>query len=102
MMTFADEIESALLELEPLSRFASRLTRSDRCGALLKSLLDCYREWGGRGTPAMAVVDWAGEKTARELTVTARTFKKLGVEAVVVSPHQLKYRRGRLYAATGP
>ncbi len=98
MMTFADEIEAALLELEPLAGLASRFTATRRCEALLTALLACYREWGGKGLPSMAVVDWPGEKTAHELKVTVRTFKRLGLEAIVAAPHQLKYQRGKLWA----
>jgi hypothetical protein len=102
MMTFADALAELLFELPPLAAERARYEGRNRVQALLEALTACYREWGGKGAPAIAIVDWPGEKTAHELALTAARFTALGAEAVVASPHELALEGGRLRARGRP
>ncbi len=98
MMTFADEVEEELLQHAPLSSLTGRLSRVCRVQKLHGALLECYREWGGRDSPTVAIVDWPGERTAGELRLTARRFEALGTRAFVAHPGELSFKGGKLWA----
>jgi uncharacterized circularly permuted ATP-grasp superfamily protein len=96
MMTFADEVEEVLLELPPLDELGARIRRSARVNELHQTLRTCYAEYGGKGAPTIAIVDWPKEKTAHELRRTAARFSALGSPTVVAAPTELRYLDGRL------
>jgi hypothetical protein len=102
MMTFADEVEEILCELPPLAALATHLKPSRRAAALYQALRACFEEWGGKGAPSVAIVDWPGEKTAYELVKTAERFQAMGAEALVAGPADLRYEDGRLLARGRP
>lgn len=68
-------------------------------GHLLDTLLDSYRQWGGRVTPCIAIVDWKDLPTATEHTLFCEFFSQHGLDALIVEPAELEYTRGRLHAA---
>jgi hypothetical protein len=102
MMTFADEVEEILVELEPLRGLMPHIGRSRRTEALAAALGACYAEWGGKGAPQVAIVDWPGEKTAHELRRTAHRFAALGMPSLVAGPADLAYDGKKLTAGGVP
>ena len=62
------------------------------------ALLRAYQQWGGRGTPLIAIVDWSGLPTANEFELFQEFFAEHGLTALIVDPRDLEFRGGRLYA----
>lgn len=63
-------------------------------------LLDTYRAWGGRGAPAVAIVDFRGVVTWPEFEHLRDRFTAGGVPTVLADPDELRYEGKRLYAET--
>jgi hypothetical protein len=68
--------------------------RADGRARLLEVLLDAYREWGGRGTPSIAIVDWMDVITRRDFELCAELFNERGVATIICDPRELKRDRG--------
>lgn len=64
------------------------LYTSDR---LLKSLIDCYRTWGGTDKPVIGIIDYEGLPTAHEFEIFRRFFNSRGYQCVVADPRKLDY-----------
>ncbi|MFL6334877.1 MAG: hypothetical protein ACJ754_16310 [Pyrinomonadaceae bacterium] len=69
---------------------------------LLASLVETYREWGGRGTPHVAILDWAGLPTSDEFVLLRNFFAGRGVPAIICAPEELEYEKGRLRRGAFP
>ncbi len=67
---------------------------------LLDTLLSTWREFGGTEAPRIAILDWKGLPTHTEFVLFQHYFREHGLEAVICSPDDLRYRDGRLYAAS--
>src|SRR5215208_2274450 len=81
-------------EVAAMQTFAERyrLRQFDPAAALLASLVETFREWGGGTTlPNVAIVDWDGLPTAHEFFLLRNYFASRGVPAVVCSPDELEY-----------
>ncbi len=66
---------------------------------VLHALLDCYRQWGGRGeAPRLAILDWREVPTYSEFVLFKDYFQSQGLECAIVDPRELEYRDGRLRA----
>jgi hypothetical protein len=64
---------------------------------LLSTLLDCYREAGGREErPSIAVVDYADVPTHVEHHMVRAYFESQGCPSLVCDPRHLAYEGGRL------
>jgi uncharacterized circularly permuted ATP-grasp superfamily protein len=99
MMTFVDYLDGLMAKLFP----AVQLTDEERLPAnrtavLHQALIDCYREWGGRDSPTIAIVDWDNVKTIHEQRRTAREFELLGTDCVTCDPRELAIDHGKLVA----
>lgn len=68
---------------------------------LLATLLSCYREWGGRRMPRIAIVDYEGLPTAREFEICLEFFQACGYDAVVADPRSLSYDGEHLLCTEG-
>jgi len=66
--------------------------------AALQTILSCYRRWGGRDLPRVAIVDWTGVPTASEFVLFREYFEQQSIPAVIADPGDLDYRQGVLYA----
>lgn len=65
--------------------------------ALLGSLLETYREWGGEEEkPQIAIIDWEGVPTSAEFRVLQDYFVRSGYPSVIADPHDLEYHGDRL------
>lgn len=69
-----------------------RLRQFDPAAALLGSLVETFREWGGAAAlPNVAIVDWEGLPTAHEFFLLRNYLAARGVPAVVCAPDELEY-----------
>jgi len=84
----------------PMRAFAGRhrLLVTDSTDDVLQTLLAGYREWGGQGTPRVAIVDWEHVVTRGEFEIFAEHFERQGVPARLVDPRALEMSGGRLVA----
>jgi uncharacterized circularly permuted ATP-grasp superfamily protein len=69
---------------------------------MLYALLDSYRQWGGRGRPRIAILDWRDVPTYSEFVLYKEYFESQGYPAVIVDPREVDYHNGRLYAEGAP
>lgn len=63
---------------------------------LLQVLLTCYRRYGGRDRPNIAMVGWEGLRTRPEFNLIKQTFEARGYHTVICDPRALEYSRGHL------
>jgi hypothetical protein len=92
------ELNQVLFEVRALRRVSERhrLTQADPTGGLLRALLKTYAEWGGAGSPNVAIVDWAGLPTANEFVLVRNYFASRGVPTIICTPDELEYEGGSL------
>jgi len=94
------QLEKLLFTLEPMRSFLAShphwLPQPHR--ALLNSLLQAYREWGGEiEKPQIAIVDWRGVPTGSEFRVLQEHFVECGHPTVIADPSDLVYDGDRLF-----
>jgi len=66
-------------------------------------VLDAWHEFSGTRTlPRVAIADWSDVPTVSEFEIFHDFFRLLGIEAEIVDPRALEYRKGRLHAPGGP
>jgi hypothetical protein len=65
-------------------------------------LLTTYREWGGKGAPNIAILDWADLPTEHEFVLLRNYFVGSGVPTIICTPDELEYSGGRLRRADFP
>ncbi len=100
MMTFADYLERLTQGLFPTLQLRSGRSPqpANRTGLLHRALVECFHQWGGKGTPTIAIVDWNDVKTLHEQHQTASEFRLRGSECIVCDPRELAIEGGRLVA----
>ena len=69
---------------------------------LLTALFNTFREWGGAGTPNIAILDWNGLPTAHEFVLLEEFFASQGIPTLICAPEQLTYENGRLRCGSFP
>ncbi len=91
-------LNQILFEVGALGRLAERyrLRQFTPSRRLLDALLETYQEWGGRGAPNVAIVDWDGLPTAHEFTLLRNLFVSCGVPTIICAPDELEYAGGQL------
>lgn len=97
---FADLASEIFMELPAMRQVMGAfeiepLMSRDR---MLASLLDAYREFGGRNKPVIAIVDWKDVPTRMEFEIFQDYFRRQGYECLIVDPRELEFRGGMLYA----
>jgi hypothetical protein len=97
-LTDQSGLNQILFELPAMQAFAERyrLRQFNSSEGLLKSLLDTFREWGGKDIPNVAIVDWADLPTANEFELLRNYFIGYGVPTIICSPEELEYEDGKL------
>jgi hypothetical protein len=78
------------------------ISGSDAAARLLAGLLETWGEWGGQGSPKVAVVDWKEVSTRTEFDMVCEHLEKHGVQARFVDPRALEFDGKRLSADGGP
>jgi hypothetical protein len=91
-------LNRVLFELPAMSILAQRycVEQFSPTERLLVSLLLTYREWGGKGVPNIAIVDWKNLPSSSEFVVLRNYFAAHDVQTIICSPDELEYNRGRL------
>lgn len=73
-----------------------RLREFSAVEKLRETLLAVYREWGGAGTPNIAILDWKNLPTAHEFVLLRDEFAAHGVRTIICSPDELHYTNSKL------
>jgi len=91
-------LNRVLFEVRAMQKFAARyhLREFDPAESLLRAMLETYREWGGRETPNVAIVDWACLPTEHEFLLLRDFFTRRGVPTIICAPDELEYSNGKL------
>lgn len=91
-------LNQILFEVPAMQLFAERyrLRQFHAVAALLDSLLATWKEWGGRGAPNIAILDWADLPTEHEFILLRNYFVSHGVPAIICTPDELDYAGGKL------
>ncbi len=100
-LTDQSGLNQILFEVGALPALAARyqLLQFTPAETLLQALLATYVEWGGRGAPNVAILDWADVPTANEFILLRNYFVGRGVPTIICAPDELEYRDGRLRAS---
>ena len=91
-------LNQLLFEVRALGRISERyrLRQFTPAQKLLDALLATYSEWGGRGAPNVAILDWANLPTGHEFVLLRNLFVSRGVPTIICAPDELEYAGGRL------
>lgn len=86
-------LNRVLLNLNALSVFSKhyRLKQFDPVEALLAALVSTYSDWGGKGTPRIAILDWADLPTETEFRLLRDYFTERGCQTIITTPDELEY-----------
>jgi hypothetical protein len=98
-IAYAEVLTDIFLELPLMQRFQERWTlkRFQARERLLQTLLECYREAGGREEhPVIAIVDYEDVPTRTEHHMFRDFFEERGYPAYVCDPRDLTYEDGAL------
>jgi uncharacterized circularly permuted ATP-grasp superfamily protein len=98
-MGYEDQLAKAFLELEPIKMFGEQY---DIRGfltfrSLFESLLEIYRQFGGKNKPQIAIVDWQDVPTLNEHMLCQEYFEEQGVKTQLADPRALEYRNDALW-----
>lgn len=93
MMMFLDLVGQCLLELDAFAALPPPPSAAD---ALFDTLLECYREFGGKRLPNIAITDWEGQKTRYEHARLAEHFELRGCSTVICDPRAFRLCDGEL------
>jgi hypothetical protein len=101
-IAYEDVLSEVFEQLPAMRAFAQSYTLSKLPSRhrLLETLLASWREFGGSGPPAIAILDWKDLPTHSEFLLFQRYFREHNLEAVICSPDELVFEDGRLYAQT--
>jgi hypothetical protein len=100
-IAYADAAYEIFSSLPVMHRFGERYTLRTFNGRplLLETLLEAYREFAGSSaarTPSIAIVDLKGLPTQKEFELFSEFFESRGHPAIICSPDELEFSRGRL------
>jgi uncharacterized circularly permuted ATP-grasp superfamily protein len=70
--------------------------------AAYRALMATYSEWGGKGLPKMAIVDFLDVPTRQDFNLLAQSFERHSLECAILDPRDLRFEGGRLRGPTGP
>jgi hypothetical protein len=98
-IAYAEVLTDVFLDLPIVRRFQERytLTRFRARERVLETLVECYREAGGRAErPLIAVVDYEDVPTRTEHFLFQEFFESQGYPSLVCDPRALTYQGGVL------
>ncbi len=100
-IAYGEILSNLFLETAPVKEFKKRygLTKMAGSKSLLHAILKSYKEFGGRKTPNLAIVELRQPFQtieSAEYQLLADAFGKLGYPAQVVNLDQIEYRNGIL------
>jgi uncharacterized circularly permuted ATP-grasp superfamily protein len=97
---YGDRMAEVFARLPVFRAFARNraLTAVPSTPALIDALLASWRESGGSGTPAIAIVDWSEVKTRADQELLRESFAAREVPCVLADPREFQLLGGRLHA----
>src|SRR5216684_5425147 len=99
-VAWADSLSELFYNAQPVKEFRKKHSLSKVGGKkhLLSALLATYRQFGGRGKPRIAILEFRPSfaTTTSEFELYRDYFRKEGCEAEIVSPDQLEFKNGVL------
>ena len=97
-MLYGDALSEIFMEMDVVREFARRrpLRRIEIRPCVLDTLLCCYREWGGRDRPHIAIVASKESPAQTELEICREYFESRGYPTIIADPNELEYRGGWL------
>jgi hypothetical protein len=99
-IAFTDVLADVFMSLPAVQRWSGNqnIIAFEARRALLDTLLWAYHEWGGRGTPRVAIIDWEHVITRRDFEIAATYFRDQGVPTLITDPRRIEYRHGEVRA----
>ncbi len=102
-LAYSDPLAELFLGLPIVKTFKKgryKLSKVGKAESLTRSILDIWNEWGGRGKPNIAVVEFANAAgtSSNEGQLLANLFTQCGFASCVLSPEDLEYCSGKLQA----
>lgn len=100
-VVYGEALSNVFYDLPPVKEFRKRyhLTKTGGSKQLLTALLKAFKEFGGKKTPHIAIVEFKQPfhtPESFEYVLLAESFRKQGYQAEVVPVDQLEYRNGAL------
>jgi len=100
-VVYGELLADLFYEAPPVKEFRKKhkLAKSGGVKPLLASILRAWKEFGGKKTPNVAVLEFRqpfASVDSHEYTLLAELLRKQGMQAELVSPEQLEYRNGVL------
>jgi hypothetical protein len=98
---YGEALNNIFYDCEPVKEFRKKykLTKVGTTKPLLQSLLKAYKEFGGKKTPNIAILEFRQpfqSSDSGEYQLLTEFFRREGYPTEVVSPDQLEYRNGVL------
>lgn len=100
-IAYGETLTNLFLETGPIKELKKKFALTKMAGpkALLQAILKSYKEFGGKKTPNIAIVELKQPfqtVESAEYPLLAEAFRKLGYPAQVVNLDQIDYRNGVL------
>lgn len=98
-MNETNTMENCFLETD-LGAKIQELYKLQQCELkknLLKTLLDCYKEYGGNDKPNIAIVDFLDKATLAEFEALKETFLQEGYNTIICDPRDVKFHDNKLW-----
>lgn len=101
-LLYGDCLSETFLAMEVVREFAKTypVSRIPIRPRILATLLDCYRQWGGRNQPQIGIVDWRDVSTKAEFEVCREYFEEQGFRTGIFDPEELELREGHLWSGS--
>ena len=96
---YGDLLSDVFKELPVMHQFQQYYEISDfpGMGHLMGAILLCWRRWGGREHPQVAIVDWSDVPTLNEHEIIRDYFTRNGLHSILADPRQMEFRNGALW-----
>jgi uncharacterized circularly permuted ATP-grasp superfamily protein len=100
-VVYGEALNNLFYESEPVKEFRKKykLTKIGGAKPLLQSLLKAYKEFGGKKSPQIAILEFRQPfqtSESSEYQLLTEMFRRENFPTAVVSPDQLEYRNGVL------
>jgi len=99
-MGYSDALTELLRE-DPIYAQVGPFEAFRAADAALRALHATYREWGGTGSPQLAIVDFADVPTRSDFHLLVQAFERHGVDCALVDPRDLRFESGVLQGPKG-
>jgi hypothetical protein len=97
-LLYGDALGEIFMEMDIVREFALTrpLRRIEIRPCVLETLLCCYREWGGRDQPHIAIVACNEAPALAEFEICREYLESRGFPTIIADPGELEYRGGWL------